>query len=260
MAKRAHRAGGSSSVADEICLVDGASDAARGSPLPPARSEPRRRPPPRRRAETRSSTSAPTRSSTTATPTSSPPAARSGWTARAIISPPTRSIWNRKTGRGPRQGQCRPAHAGRRQAGRRQCPADRHAARRHRSTICWSCSKAAAASPPRAARGHGDVTTLENAIYSPCPVTTETGCPKRPSWAITAARVIDDPAHAARPLRGRPAAAVRREPAAAADLQHRRGDRRARRGLLVPGHQPFDPQRASSSPCPITGRSARTAT
>ena len=38
------------------------------------------------------------------------------------------------------------------------------------------------------------VTTLENAIYSPCPVTTETGCPKRPSWAITAARVIDDPA------------------------------------------------------------------
>ena len=40
----------------------------------------------------------------------------------------------------------------------------------------------------------GKVTTLENAIYSPCPVTTETGCPKRPSWAITAAKVIDDPA------------------------------------------------------------------
>jgi len=40
----------------------------------------------------------------------------------------------------------------------------------------------------------GEVTTLENAVYSPCPVTTETGCPKRPSWAITAARVIDDPA------------------------------------------------------------------
>ena len=39
----------------------------------------------------------------------------------------------------------------------------------------------------------GQVTTLDNAIYSPCPVTTETGCPKRPSWAITAARVIDDP-------------------------------------------------------------------
>jgi LPS-assembly protein len=39
----------------------------------------------------------------------------------------------------------------------------------------------------------GNVTVLENAIYSPCPVTTESGCPKRPSWAITAARVIDDP-------------------------------------------------------------------
>jgi LPS-assembly protein len=40
----------------------------------------------------------------------------------------------------------------------------------------------------------GDTTILENAIYSPCPVTTETGCPKRPSWAITAVRVIDEPA------------------------------------------------------------------
>jgi LPS-assembly protein len=39
----------------------------------------------------------------------------------------------------------------------------------------------------------GNVTTLENAIYSPCPVSTATGCPKRPSWAITAAKVIDDP-------------------------------------------------------------------
>src|SRR3954447_2853915 len=41
----------------------------------------------------------------------------------------------------------------------------------------------------------GQITTLENAIYSPCPVTTDTGCPKRPSWAITAVRVINDPAH-----------------------------------------------------------------
>ena len=39
----------------------------------------------------------------------------------------------------------------------------------------------------------GEVTTLENAIYSPCPVTTETGCPRNPSWAITAARVTYDP-------------------------------------------------------------------
>ena len=37
------------------------------------------------------------------------------------------------------------------------------------------------------------VSTFANAIYSPCPVTSDTGCPKRPSWAVTAARVIDDP-------------------------------------------------------------------
>jgi len=41
----------------------------------------------------------------------------------------------------------------------------------------------------------GDLITLENAVYSPCPVTTTSGCPKNPSWAITAARVVDDPAH-----------------------------------------------------------------
>jgi LPS-assembly protein len=38
----------------------------------------------------------------------------------------------------------------------------------------------------------GEVTTLDNAIYSPCPVTSDSGCPKRPSWAITAAQVVDD--------------------------------------------------------------------
>jgi LPS-assembly protein len=49
----------------------------------------------------------------------------------------------------------------------------------------------------RIAAQHGarlnGVSTFTNAIYTPCPVTTQTGCPKRPSWAITAARVIDDP-------------------------------------------------------------------
>ena len=39
----------------------------------------------------------------------------------------------------------------------------------------------------------GQTTTLENAIYSPCPVTTETGCPRNPSWSISAARVVHDP-------------------------------------------------------------------
>src|SRR4051812_43249794 len=49
----------------------------------------------------------------------------------------------------------------------------------------------------RVAARHGSrangVMTLTDDIYTPCPVTTETGCPKRPIWAITAARVIDDP-------------------------------------------------------------------
>jgi LPS-assembly protein len=49
----------------------------------------------------------------------------------------------------------------------------------------------------RIAAAHGTrsdgISSLTNAIYSPCPVTSDTGCPKRPSWAITAARVIDDP-------------------------------------------------------------------
>ena len=46
-----------------------------------------------------------------------------------------------------------------------------------------------------AARGTrtGDVTTLQDAIYSPCPVTTPEGCPKNPSWSISAAKVIHDP-------------------------------------------------------------------
>ena len=38
----------------------------------------------------------------------------------------------------------------------------------------------------------GDRTELVNAVYSACPVTTATGCPKNPSWKITAARVTRD--------------------------------------------------------------------
>ncbi|MEO6582013.1 MAG: LPS assembly protein LptD [Sphingomicrobium sp.] len=46
-----------------------------------------------------------------------------------------------------------------------------------------------------AARGtrDGDFTTLDRAIYSPCPVTKASGCPRNPSWSITAARVVYDP-------------------------------------------------------------------
>jgi|KBSMisStandDraft_5_1062788.scaffolds.fasta_scaffold10315_3 LPS-assembly protein len=44
----------------------------------------------------------------------------------------------------------------------------------------------------RGARVNG-VSTFYDAIYTPCPVTSSTGCPKRPSWSITAAKVIYDP-------------------------------------------------------------------
>jgi LPS-assembly protein len=40
---------------------------------------------------------------------------------------------------------------------------------------------------------HGEVITLENAAYSACPVTGPDGCPRRPSWMITAAQVTYDP-------------------------------------------------------------------
>ena len=38
----------------------------------------------------------------------------------------------------------------------------------------------------------GDVTTLENAAYTPCRVETDSGCPRRPSWQIDAVRVVVD--------------------------------------------------------------------
>ena len=44
----------------------------------------------------------------------------------------------------------------------------------------------------RATRVNGTL-TLNQAIYTPCPVTTVAGCPKNPSWSISAARVTRDP-------------------------------------------------------------------
>jgi len=35
-------------------------------------------------------------------------------------------------------------------------------------------------------------TDVVNAVYSACPVTTATGCPKDPSWKISAARIVQD--------------------------------------------------------------------
>ena len=44
----------------------------------------------------------------------------------------------------------------------------------------------------RATRTNG-VLRLDQAIYSPCPVASPTGCPRNPSWSISAARVTRDP-------------------------------------------------------------------
>ncbi len=49
---------------------------------------------------------------------------------------------------------------------------------------------------------NGAVTTFENAVYSACPVVGANGCPKEPSWSISAAQVIQDPAHARVRFRG----------------------------------------------------------
>jgi LPS-assembly protein len=38
----------------------------------------------------------------------------------------------------------------------------------------------------------GQITTLTDAAYSPCKVADDSGCPKRPSWQITAVRVVVD--------------------------------------------------------------------
>lgn len=45
----------------------------------------------------------------------------------------------------------------------------------------------------RGTRSNG-VSTLERAVYSPCKVENEDGCPKDPSWKISAKTVIHDPA------------------------------------------------------------------
>lgn len=45
----------------------------------------------------------------------------------------------------------------------------------------------------RGSRNDGGVITVQNAAYTPCSVTDSSGCPKEPSWKITADRVVYDP-------------------------------------------------------------------
>jgi LPS-assembly protein len=46
----------------------------------------------------------------------------------------------------------------------------------------------------RGTRNDGGVITVEDAAYTACAVTTAEGCPKEPSWKVTAVRVVYDPA------------------------------------------------------------------
>ncbi|WP_425443034.1 LPS-assembly protein LptD [Sphingomonas guangdongensis] len=46
----------------------------------------------------------------------------------------------------------------------------------------------------RGTRNDGGVITVEDAAYTACSVTTAEGCPKEPSWKVTAVRVVYDPA------------------------------------------------------------------
>jgi LPS-assembly protein len=39
----------------------------------------------------------------------------------------------------------------------------------------------------------GGITTLQNAAYSPCPVVDSDNCPRKPSWQITAVKIVHDP-------------------------------------------------------------------
>lgn len=47
-----------------------------------------------------------------------------------------------------------------------------------------------------AVSGHrnGDITTLDHAAFTPCPVVDSDGCPRTPSWKITAVQIVHDPA------------------------------------------------------------------
>src|SRR3546814_12283317 len=45
----------------------------------------------------------------------------------------------------------------------------------------------------RGTRDENGVATLEGAAYTPCAVTTSTGCPKEPTWKISAVRVTYRP-------------------------------------------------------------------
>ena len=86
----------------------------------------------------------------------------------------------------------------------------------------------------RATRRNG-YTTLERATYSPCAVINEDGCPKEPTWQITAVRVVHDPVRKRISYQGASLNLFGTPIIALPGLSHPYGDGDGGSGLLVPG-------------------------
>ena len=84
------------------------------------------------------------------------------------------------------------------------------------------------------AERRGGFTTLERAAYSPCAVVDEHGCPKDPSWQITAVRVVHDPERNRIRYRGAALSLFGMPLIALPGLSHPDGSEGGGSGLLVP--------------------------
>ena len=156
--------------------MDSAAAAARAPGCRCARRTRRARARRRRRRPTRSSSSAPTRSPTTATPTSSPRAARCAWTREGNYLAADQVVWDRKTGQVRAEGNVVVlTPQGDKLVGENVVLTDtlRDGTIDNLLVVLESGGRIAAGRGIRS----GNVTTLDNAIYSPCPVTSPTRLP-----------------------------------------------------------------------------------
>ena len=185
---------------------------------------------------------------------------RRGHGERRGAHEPRRQLSRRRRGRvgpqvrpGPGRGQCRRPDPAGRQADRRGRGPDRHAARRHRAQ---SPGRARKRRPHRRRQGHA-----QRQPHDPrqCDLLAMPG--DQPQRLSAAAELVDHgradhpgSSAPAGPVRGRAAAAVRSEPAAASDLQHRHrrsGDHR----LAGARHQFLDQEGAGGrGPLPLADR------
>ena len=98
----------------------------------------------------------------------------------------------------------------------------------------------------RAERKDG-YTTLYRAAYSPCAVVNEKGCPKDPTWKITAVKVVHDPVRNRIRYEGASLNLFGARIIALPGLSHPDGTEGGGSGLLVPDIR-FSRATASSSP------------